>query len=180
MATQTELLERQEQATDELELLKGILHQFLHGTAVETVTTEAGVIPTLSGLIEEVRQRVGQRRKTINYSVHDLLRYEDEAEPMFALVTDAPLWFNKDLVGSYFRLLTPPSGAGISFKLTINGNVFAVNFAAGSTVGTVTGVAADVAVPAGSMITLYLDTPSLAAKTLAFTLVGLVEAPAAA
>lgn len=179
MATQTELLERQEAATDELELLKGILHQFIHGTAVQTVTTEAGVIPTLNGLIEEIRQRVGQRRNTINYSVHDLLRYEEEAEPMFALVTDVTLYFNKDLIGSYFRLLNAPSGAALSLKLTINGNVFAINFASGSTTGTVTGVANDLVVPAGSLITLYLDTPAYAAKTLAFTLVGLVEAPVA-
>lgn len=159
MATQTELLERQEAATVELETLKGILHQFLHGTAVQTVTTEAGVIPTLSGLVEEIRQRVGARRNPISYSVHDLSRYEENAEPMFALVTDTKLYFLKTLANSYFRLLTAPSGASIVFTLTINGQAFSIIFESGSTTGTVVGVASDLEVPAGSLITLTLATP---------------------
>ena len=177
MTTQTELLERQERATDELELLKGVLHQFIHGTSVETVTTDAGAIPTLAGLIEEARQRVGQRRNPISYSVYDLLRYENEAEPMFMLVTDMPLWFEKNLTGSYFRLATPPSGAPIQFKLNVNGSEFLINFASGATEGTVVGLAEDLAVPAGSLIQMHLADSSFAARGVAMTVVGLVEAP---
>lgn len=177
MATQTELLERQEQATDELEALKGLFHSFLHGAANQSVVTEAGTIPTLAGLVEEIRQRVGTRRNPISYSVHDLLRYEDNAEPLFALVVDTKLWFTADLANSYFRLLQAPSGAAISFRLTINGNLYLINFAAGATTATVTGLGAGIEVPAGSLITLTLNGPSYAAKTFAMTLVGLVEAP---
>ncbi|WJJ54987.1 hypothetical protein [Xanthomonas phage RTH11] len=177
MATQTELLERQEVATNELEVLKGLFHQFLNGPANASVVTEAGTIPTLSGLIEEVRLRVGQRRNPINYSVFELLRYEEQAEPMFMLVTDVPLWFTADLLNSYFRLGTAPSGAEVKFNLNINGTVYVITFAAGSTVGTVAALGAAIAVPAGSVITLSLAGPSYAAKGFAMTLVGLVEAP---
>lgn len=179
MSTQTELLERQEQATDQLELLKGLLHQFIHGEVIATVTTEAGAIPTLAGLIEEIRQRVGLRRNPINYSVYDLLRYEDEAEPLFTLVNDIPLWFEKNLTGSYFRLTQAPSGADIELELDINGTVFTITFVSGETTGAVTGVEEDVVIPAGSLIQLKLKGASLAAKGLAMTLVGLVEAPEA-
>lgn len=177
MATQSELLERQEIATNELEALKGLFHQFLNGPANASVVTEAGTIPTLSGLVEEVRQRVGQRRNPINYSVYELLRYEEQAEPMFALVTDVPLWFTADLLNSYFRLLTGPSGSAITFNLNINGTVYVITYAAGSTTGTVAALGAGIAVPAGSLITLTLGGSSYAAKGFAMTLVGLVEAP---
>lgn len=177
MTTQTEILERQEATTIKLEVLEQILRKFLHGTSLESITTESGQMPTLAALIEEIRQRAGYRRHEITYFVHDLLRYQQKAEPLFIVPAGRQLWFNPQLAGSYFRLQQGPSGAPITFELTLGGTVATITFAAGSTEGVVSGVAEMVSIPAGTPIQLQLVDSSLQARSLSMLILGLVEAP---
>lgn len=177
MSTQTELLARQEAATEALETDQALLHSFLHGSAVATVTTESGEIPTLAGLLEEIRQRVGQRTLVYNFWAPDLQRYENSAEEMVVVATEKTLYYPELLEGSVFRLKEPPSGAAITFTLAINGFTYTVTFEDDSTEGVVTGESGPITVPAGSTIELTLDGSSLNARGFYYTLVGAVELP---
>jgi hypothetical protein len=179
VATQTELLERQEAATVLLEAQNATLHAFLNGASNATVTTESGTIPTLSALIEEIRQRAGYRRWEIHFSVESLLRYETQAEALFRDINTRTVYLDALLAGSYFRLAAPPSGAPLVFILTVGSLSYTITFASGTTTGVVTGPAGVQTIAAGTTFTLKLSSTALNASGFYCALYGMAEAPPA-
>ncbi len=179
MATQTEIIARQEVAVTKLEQDQTRLALFIHGTAQQTVATTGGTLPTLAGLIEEIRQRAGFRRDETAFAVESLLRYENRVEALYRRVNTKKLYFDPNLAGSYFKLAGAPSGGPIRFVLNIGANVYTITFAAGQRDGVVTGVNNVRSIDPGSTISFYLDTTALAAYGLYMTLVARLEDPAA-
>lgn len=180
MATQTELLERQEAATDLLEAQNATLALILNGAADVTVQTEAGPIPTIRGLYEEIRQRAGYRRWEIHYSVEALTRYENKLEALLRDINTRPVYLQDLLAGSFFRLAKAPSGGPIVLTLKV-GTVatYTITFATNSLNGVVTGTAGVQTIPIGTTWELTLNGPSLAATGFHCAVYGLAEAPAA-
>lgn len=177
--TQTEILERQEAAVAQLEANSLRMDQFINGPASDTVSTESGPIPTLSGLLEEVRQRVGSRRYEISFSVNDLFRYANEGEALFRVLPTAVLYTDGSLSGSVWRLNTPPSGADFDLKIKVHTYEFTVRFPSGSQVGTVVAstLTSEVQLPAFPLIEGWVVGEPVGAEGLFLTLLLLADPP---
>lgn len=176
--TQSEILQRQSAAVGQLEQNTARLNDFMHNPAGETVTTESGPIPTLSGLVEEIRQRVGYRRYEICWSVENLERYANLAEAMFRTIHTAPLYVTPELVGSFFKL-AQPSSQPLSLRLVWGQEQFVIHFAANATDGVVQSSTMEIVtqMPAGSTVSCFLVGSAWNARGLHMTVLGLVEAP---
>lgn len=177
VTTQSELLERQNRAITALEAHQQTLHWFIHSDSVTRIPTENGSIPSLAGLVEEIRLRAGLRTVSYTAWVPNLNRYETGAEEMAVIVTERELYVYPGLAGSYFRLLDAPSGAPLTFGLTINDREFTITFESDSTVGAVSGPTEGFVIPAGSLIELKMNDLGLGARGYAHTLVLGVEIP---
>lgn len=66
-----EFNQRRERALIKLEIAAGIWHAFTTGPAEQTITTSNGQIPTLAGIIADLRDE-----------------HQEELEPIFATVTE--------------------------------------------------------------------------------------------
>lgn len=176
--TQSEILARQGVAVTQLEQNAARLNDFMHNPAGQTVTTESGPIPTLAGLVEEIRQRAGHRRYEISWSVENLERYANEAEPFFRVVPTVKLYIDPALTGSIFRMAQPASQP-IDVKITLGLVEFVVRFAANQTNGVVvsTTLTEDAMVSAGTLITCELVGNAWNASGFYMTFLALVEAP---
>ncbi len=176
--TQSEILQRQNQAVTQLEQNTARLNDFMHNPAGETVTTESGPIPTLAGLVEEIRQRAGARRCEIAWSVEKLDRYANGAEAMFRTIHTANLYVTPDLVESHFRMAQPASQP-IDIRVYWGAEQFLIHFDANATVGVIQSTTLDevVIMPAGTVVSCELVGSGWNASGFFMTLVGLVEAP---
>lgn len=176
--TQTEILEKQAAEIAKLTSHVATLSAFLNNDAATMVTTESGQIPSLRGVIEQIRQQAGNRVETIVWSGEDLTRYGASAEVMLRSINLRPLQITPDLAGSSFRLETA-TGQPVVLELNWNGNKFTVTFPANSNVGAVT--AADItevtAVPAGSMLTVRMTSAAWTAAGMALAVGGMIDIP---
>lgn len=178
--TQTEILEQQKLLVTQLGVQVGTISKFLNNDAATPVVTESGQIPSLRGLIEEIRQRAGARRYEVNWSGEDLTRYAAEAEPLLRCIHTTGLYLPAALDGSYFRLATP-TGQPVTLEVQWGADhKFTVTFAANSDTGVVTSDAyTDGVIPAGTMVTVKLKGSAWTAAGLAIVMVALVDNPAA-
>lgn len=178
--TQSEILERQSAAVAQLEQNAARLNDFMHNPAGETVSTESGPIPTLPGLVEEIRQRVGYRRYEICWSVENLERYANLGEAMFRTIHSAPLHVTPELVGSYFKL-AQPSSQPITLRVVWGTEQFEILFAANASDGVVQSSTMDMVavMPPGTTVSCFLVGSAWNASGLHMTILGLVEAPPA-
>lgn len=180
--TQTELLEEQRRLMDELQKHINALSAFNNNAADEPVTTESGNIPSLRGLIEQIRQMAGFRTYEITWSGEALLRYASEAEPLLRCIHTRNLLVAPGLAGSYFKLATT-SAQPIVLEVKW-GDVapFTVTFAANSDTGVVTGgpdVTDPIPMPAGTMVTVKMKSSAWTAAGLALAMTALIDVPAA-
>lgn len=177
--TQQEILQRQSVILDGMEAQGAILHKFMNGSAAETIVTESGVRPTLAGVIDAVLETSGARRYEVAYFVEDLTRYANGVEPLLRAIHSVAVELDSNLLGSYFKLATP-SPQPIELTVRWGDEEFPIRFAPNATDGVITvqtfeGVKT---FPAGTMVTLKLDSPSWTAKGLVLVIVGRVAPPA--
>lgn len=152
-----EVIERLNEAADDTEASNLLLRQFIQGQPDEVVALEDGNIPTLRGLLEEVRNRAGSRRFNINFSVNDLTRYEMKAEPLFGAFIGEAVVVDKALSSCIFGLNVAPTSE-VSLQINIGAYRFDVVFAAGSKVGTVVGGSDDlIHIPRGAALEVTLN-----------------------
>lgn len=176
--TPEEVIERLNAAAEAADDNNLILQHFIQGDATEEVVLEDGTIPTLRGVIEEMRNQAGQRRMVFTYSVNDLTRYEMKAEPLFGALLGEAVKVDKALALSLFRLNVAPT-AQVSFEILAGGTRFDVVFNAGQTVGTVVNPSADiVSFPRGTNIEVYLTGYARSSSQLRMSLEFLIDYPA--
>ncbi len=178
--TQSEILERQGVAVASLEVNTQRLNDFMHNPAGQTVVTESGPIPTLAGLLEEIRQRAGYRRYEICWSVEDLERYDNGAEAMFRTAHTPQLYIKPDLAGSVFKLKQAASQP-VNLRVVWGSEQFEIRFAANSDTGVVVSatITEDTLIPAGSMVEGSVIGSSWNASGLYMTLLAFLEPPEA-
>lgn len=152
------------------------LQQFIQGAVGDQVELDDGAIPSLRGLIQQVRNQAGVRRFNITYSVNDLTRYEMGAEPLFGVVLGEDVTFSKNLGGCFWRLNVAPTQE-TSLKVMIGANRFDVVFAAGSHEGTVVGSPDDlIQVDRGTQVEVSLAGYARGAAQLRLTMELLITA----
>lgn len=180
--TQTELLEEQRRLMDDLQVHINTLSAFNNNAANEPVGTESGTIPSLRGLIEQIRQLAGFRTYEINWSGEALLRYASEAEPLLRCIHTRDLLVIPGLAGSYFRLGTTTAQPIVLEVKWGTLDPFTVTFAANSDTGVVTAgptMTDPVPMPAGTMVTVKMKSSAWTAAGLAIAMTAMIDLPAA-
>lgn len=174
--TQSEILERQGAAVASLEANTQRLNDFMHNPAGQTVVTESGPIPTLAGLLEEIRQRAGYRRYEICWSVEELERYDNGAEAMFRTAATPQLYIKPDLAGSVFGL-AQASSQPVRIRVIWGTEQFVILFAANATTGVVESstITEETLVPPGTMVEAQVVGSSWNARGLYMTLLAFLE-----
>lgn len=174
--TQTEILEQQAAEIARLKVEVNKLSEIINNPADQPVQTESGVIPSMRGLQEEIRQRNGNRIDTVMWSGEDLARYSAGAEIMFRSLNIQPISLDPNLTGSYFKLAAT-SGQPVVLELNVGGAKFTITFPANSDTGSVT--ASDLTQPSvfgpGTMMTLRMTSPAWTSAGLAVAIVGLID-----
>lgn len=165
-----DIIARLEAATAGAEASELLLATFVQGQVDDLVELPDGPIPTLRGLLEEVRNRAGSRRWHIPYSVNDLTRFEMNAEPFFGIMFGENFIVDKALSSCAFRLNVAPT-AEVSLKLMFGTQRFDVIFAAGSQTGVVQNPSDDlIHFPAGTQLEVSLNSYARGGSQLRLTL----------
>ena len=174
--TQNEILEQQAAEIARLKVQVNKLNEIINNPADQPVTTESGVMPSMRGLQEEIRQRNGNRIDAVMWSGEDLARYSGGAEVMFRSINLRPIQLDPLLSGSYFKLAST-SGQPIVLEIAVDTAKWTVTFPANSNTGSVT--AADITEPAsfgpGSMMTMRMTSPAWTSAGMAVAIVGLLD-----
>jgi len=156
--TQQALLEEQQRLVGVLNDQVATLHGFLNKPAGETVQTESGSIPSLRGVIEQIRLQSGYRTYTVDINRETLGRYAGGAEALGRIVHLIPVYVSPGLPGAAFRLGTTTAQA-VDLDITWGSATFKVRFAANSDTGVVvdSSISEPTLMPAGTMVTVKVN-----------------------
>lgn len=176
--TQQTLLEEQQRLVGVLSNQVGSLHEFLNNPANVMVQTESGPIPSLRGVIEQMRLQSGYRTYTVDVSRESLARYAGGAEPLGRIVHLVPVYVSPGLPGAAFRLGTP-TGQAVEIDVTWGSATFKVRFAANSDTGAVveSSISEPTLMPSGTMVTFKVNGAVWTAAGLVMAIPAQIDLP---